>query len=278
MVPNADLWIIRISTLLLIIYLSFAPLFGQSIKKDTLHVSNDIIAFSQDRSNNIFLAFAGGDITKYSPNFDSLLSYSPTKVGDVTLLEAWHGFQIFTFYDQFQEYTLFNRYLTQDTHYSLVQTPVDYVDMCTISSDQNLWVFEENSLRLLKINTTIKEVTLEVPLEFIISNQEHHITFLKEYQNLLFIVDALSGVYIFDNLGNYLRKIEVTGVTKCDFRKDQLIYLVDNKIQLLNLYQQGPVQEIKIPPGKYLGLLPLEHSLILVEKNQLVRLALPMAD
>ena len=242
---------------------------SQSIS-DSLLVADEITSFSQDRTGNIFLTFKGGAITKYSPSMDSLISFSPEKLGDISLLEAWHGFQIFAFYEEFQEFALLDRFLTRDTRYRLSQSSSNYVDICTISSDQNLWVFEENQLRLIKLNLNIRAIEIEVPLEFVLDANEHKITFLREYQNLVFLVDELSGIYILDNLGNYLRKIAAPGIINCSFRNEHLFYLQNNEVHAINLYQ-GTHKIIKISSGDYLGVLPLDKGLLVVKKYMVIR-------
>jgi len=204
---------------------------------------------------------------------DSLISFSPNKLGDITLLEAWHGFQIFAFYEEFQEFVLLDRFLTRDTRYQLSQSSANYADMCTISSDQNLWIFEENQLRLIKLNLNIRAVDIEVPLEFVLDANEHNITFLREYQNLVFLVDEYSGIYVFDNLGNFLRKIDVPGIINCSFRNDHLFFLQNNEVHDINLYQ-GSHEIIKMSPGDYLGVLPLEKVFLLIQKDMVIKIPL----
>ena len=270
MAHHVNWWSLRTSLIAGLLFTLFSS-YGQSIANDTLLVKDEITAFSQDRTGNIFLTFKGGAIVKYSTTLDSLVSFSPIKLGDISLLEAWHGFQIFAFYENFQEYVLLDRFLTRDTRYTLSQSSSNYVDICTISSDQNLWIFEENQLRLIKLNLNVQEIDIEVPLEFILNATEHQITFIREYQNLVFLVDELSGIYIFDNLGNYLRKIETTGIKNCSFRNDHMYYLRNNEVHDINLYQGGH-EIINVPAGAYLGILPTEKTLLLVMKNMVVRL------
>lgn len=268
MVQHVNFWSLRISLitgLLLVLNISYS----QSIS-DSLLVADEITAFSQDRTGNIFLTFKGGAITKYSSSMDSLISFSPEKLGDITLLEAWHGFQIFAFYEEFQEFALLDRFLTRDTRYRLSQSSANYVNMCAISSDQNLWVFEENQLRLIKINLNIRAIDIEVPLEFVLDATEHKITFLREYQNLVFLVDKYSGIYIFDNMGNYLRKIEAPGIINCSFRNEHLFYLQNNEVHNIDLYQ-GTHEIIKINAADYLGVLPLEKGFLVVKKDMVIR-------
>ena len=236
---------------------------GQPNVIDSLLLENKTTAFSKNRSGDIFLAFEGGAITKYNRSLDSLISFSPNKIGDITRIEAAHGFQIFTFYSEFQEFAIMDRFLTRDTRYELSQTSANYVDNCVFSRDQNLWAFEENQMRLIKINLSIREVEVEVPLEFIIDSQDHKISFIKEYQNLVFIVDELSGIYIFDNLGNYLRKVEAQGVKQCSFNEDNLYYVEENQLQILSLYSKDR-QSIKLPEDQYLGVIATPENLYLI--------------
>ena len=236
---------------------------GQPSVIDSLLLENKITAFSKNRSGDIFLAFEGGAITKYNGSLDSLISFSPNKIGDITRIEAGHGFQIFTFYSEFQEFAIMDRFLTRDTRYELSQTSANYIYNCVFSRDQNLWAFEENQMRLVKINLSIREVEIEVPLEFIIDSQDHKISFIKEYQNLVFIVDELSGIYIFDNLGNYLRKVEAQGVKQCSFNEDNLYYVEENQLQILSLYSKDR-QSIKLPEDQYLGVIATPENLYLI--------------
>lgn len=274
MVQDVNFWILRISIIAGLLF-GLNISYGQS-PTDTLLVNDEITAFSQDRTGNIFLTFKGGAITKYSPSMDSLISFSPKKLGDISLLEAWHGFQIFAFYAEFQEFVLLDRFLTRDTRYPLSQSSVNYVDMCAISSDQNLWIFEENQLRLLKLNLNIRAIELEVPLEFVLDANEHNITFLREYQNLVFLVDEYSGIYVLDNLGNFLRKIDAPGIKNCSFNGEHLFYLQENEVHDINLYQ-GSHAIIKISAGDYLGVLPLAEALLVVKKDMVIKFS-PASD
>ena len=167
MAQHVNLWSFRAS-LIIGLFFTLLSSYGQSIAIDSLLVKDEITTFSQDRTGNIFLTFKGGAITKYSPIMDSLISFSPNKLGNITLLEAWHGFQIFAFFKEFQEFALLDRFLTRNTRFQLSQSSANYVNMCAISSDQNLWIFEENQFRLIKLNLSIRAIDIEIPLEFVL--------------------------------------------------------------------------------------------------------------
>jgi len=272
MVRGAYLKNLRAS-LIIVACLWQSTLAAQAVFTDTVEFRNDITSFSQDRKGNYFLAFKGGAITKYSESQDSLLSYSPSKLGDVTLIEAWHGFKIFTFYREFQDFTIFDRFLARDLRTPLSQSLVNYVDICTYSRDQNIWAVEENALRLLKINLRLREVEIDIPLEFILSDQDHSFSLIKEYQNLVFLIDKPTGIYIFDNLGNYLRKIKAPEILHCSFNNDKLYYIQNYRLHIVSLYKNEQ-QVIELPSLEYIGVIVTKAKLLLVTKNKLLGLTL----
>lgn len=220
------------------------------------------------------MSFKDGSITKYSTDLDSLLSFSPTKIGSIDDLEAWHGFKVFSFYQQFQEYAIFDRYLSRENRYQMSSSSLDFVNIATISSDEDIWLIEQNGLRLIKYNTNVREPVIEVPLEFIIDPLNYNLTYIQEYQNLVFIVDENSGIYIFDNLGNYLNKIEAQGISRCSFSDDNLIYWDKNLLIMLNLYDNSKKQIALQHRDQSIGVLIYENNLILFGESTITQLTI----
>ncbi len=204
-------------------------------QKDSICFSNTIIDYSNDTSGNIYLSFKGGSITKLSPTLDSLYTYSPIKVGDTKLLDAGNGLYIFAFYDFFQEYVLTNRFLSSPTRTKLSDIPLDYIDIATQSQDNNIWVMETSGFRLIKYNTILKRVESETLLTTIIENADNDFIYIKEFQNQVFLVDKNSGIYIFDNLGNFLRKVKAQ-TSKVNFYENYMYYLEDAQLVKKELY------------------------------------------
>ena len=205
--------------------------------------------FSMDQNGFILVSFENGDITKLSPKLDSLATFSPVKMGAVSNLEAWQGLKIFSFYEPFQEYLLLDRFLSRGSRYPFTENSLSLVQTATFSGDENIWLIEGNEVRLIKYSSKDNVVLLEVPLDLIWQGNEQNIVFLKEYQNLLFAVDAVLGIFIFDNLGNYLNKIDISGLSYCSFYGDQVIFYSNDELRFLNLYD-GTTQSIALNSKK----------------------------
>ena len=63
-------------------------------------------------------------------------------------------------------------------------------------------------------------------------------TFMREYQNLLFVGDKNSGVLVFDNLGNYMDTIPLKGGAYFSFSENSLVSIEEGQIVLVDIYSK----------------------------------------
>lgn len=209
---------------------------------DSLTFDKPITDYSIDVSGNIYVALEGGSITKYSPELDSLFTYSPVQVGNVKLLEAGNGLRIFAFYDYYQEYLITDRFLTQPVRAKFSSATLDFVEIASQSQDNNIWLVENSGLRLVKYSPATQTILTETFLSSIVDSRNPSFSFVKEYQNQVFLVDKNSGIYVFDNLGNFSRKIPVK-TDKCLFYSTKITYVQGNELIVSDLYKQDEIRE-----------------------------------
>jgi hypothetical protein len=61
-------------------------------------------------------------------------------------------------------------------------------------------------------------------------------------------VDRTSGIFVFDNLGNFKKKLPFTGLSTIGFLGDELYYTVGGELRFFHLYN---LAERAVPlPGK----------------------------
>ena len=56
------------------------------------------------------------------------------------------------------------------------------------------------------------------------------------YQNNLYLVDRTTGIFVFDNLGNYKKKLPFVGLSMVGFRGDELYYFSEGALHFFHLY------------------------------------------
>ena len=252
--------LLRLSTFI-IAFILVQQAFGQQLTKTAEYTLTDKpVAASIDRTGNIYFGYGNGDVTKYSQKGELLYTFSPPKRFNITLLESWLGLKTFVYSAPYQEYYFLDRFMNSSERYSVSATSgLDFSGLATIENDRTLWSFNTTTQTLSKQDLIINEVIFENRLNLILNVDELNPTFIRAYQNLIFIADPNYGIAVFDNLGSYLETIPAKGVAFFSFYKDQLIYHTDGKLTLKHIYNQQK-KEVKTD---------LSFGFVLMENNQL---------
>ena len=201
-------------------------------------------AISSDRLNNIYFSDQKNNISQVSADGNLVRTYSPPTQAHVALLEAWNLVQIFAFYDDRQQITILDRFLTPLTATRLSDLTDGNIRLATFASDDQIWLLNESDFTLAKVDIQHPEGKTRTQLNQILPNSRTDFRFMREYQNNLYLIDRTTGIYIFDNLGNYKKKLPVIGLSYLGFKGDEGYYIKNNQLTFFNLYT---LQEKSLP-------------------------------
>jgi len=214
-----------------------------------------------DRQGYLYFSNNQGAIDKFDKKGNQIYHYSPQKQGTPTLIEAWQGLRTFVYYQNFQEYLLLDRFLNASERYPINSNQIsDFSGLVTLANDNNLWILNSQELSLKKIDINDRELLIDNKLNLSLDIDAWDIKFIRSYQNYLFIGDAKEGIFVFDNLGNYSEKITGQGVDFFTFAGDEIVFLSDQKLQTIHLYDKTK-REISLPD--------LPYQFVLMENNQI---------
>lgn len=191
---------------------------------------------SLDRRGNLYVTDAQNNVHQYGPDGQALNVYSPPLPGHTAQLEAWNTTKILVFYDDRQELVLLDRFLAPISKLALLDYFDGMVRTATLAPDDRYWLLNESDLTLRQLDATSGRFTITTPLDLLIGRSRPDFRFLREYQNNLYLVDNKNGVYVFDNLGNYRKKLPFPGLTTLGFRGDELYYLAADGVHFFHLY------------------------------------------
>ena len=217
-------------------------------------------ALSKDRKDNIYIANDAGDVLQFDINGNRINTYSPDKPGVVTLIEAWAALRILIFYQDFQEYLFLDRFLNASPYYQIDHENVGFSSLLTLAEDNNLWLIDNENLNLVKFDITTNQVLINTSLNNYILMEGNDLNFIRAYQQQVFINDAGNGILVFDNFGNYVKKLPVKGLDYFNFHQDELYYVYGDAIHFINLYS---LRERTIP----LGAEKQYHSVLLIDNK-----------
>lgn len=212
-----------------------APAPGAWTLVKTLTLPNASAA-SIDRRGTLYLADKDNNLRQLTTAGQPLNTYSPAQPGHVAVLEAWNQNAVLVFYDDRQQVLLLDRFLAPLSEIRLA----DYVDgtvrTATLAPDGLLWLLDESNLVLREFDPQNLRMVQNTPLDLLIGRSRPDFRFLRQYQNNIYLVDRTSGVFVFDNLGNYRKKLPFTGLDFVTFRGDELAYLKDGALHFFHLY------------------------------------------
>ena len=222
-------------------------LYGQQLQfENQIDLNFNLQDVSLDSDGQLYLVSSNGELFKFNGKGDSLFLFSPSKNAPITLVDASMGLKIFVFYRDFQEYLLLDRFLRPSPRYSFNQDQIGFANLATISTDQSLWILDPVDFSLKKYETKSNQVEISSPLNRMIPIKDYEISFIKEYQNKLFIIDNVRGVYVFDNMGNYQKVIPQKGIRKPGFLGNSIYFFDKGQIIMIN-FHTGAKHLVPIP-------------------------------
>ena len=221
------------------------------VKVKSITFEHEVVHASIDRQGHVYIASSNGDIDRYDPKGNLAYHFSPDQKGNVSLIEAWQGLRTFVFYRDFQQYLFLDRFLNAPNRLNLGNDLSRYYQWATLAGDNNLWLVDQQELSLKKFDIEINEFMLETPFNLNLDPENFELTHIREYQNLVFISDFNSGVLVFDNLGNYMETLSVTGLKYFSFNDSELLGISeDRKLKLIDIYSKQK-REIGLPDPSY---------------------------
>ncbi|MCU0448647.1 MAG: hypothetical protein MUC97_02225 [Bernardetiaceae bacterium] len=235
------------------------------------------VHLSVDRYGNYYVADAAGNLDRYDSLGQFALHYSPPKLAQITQLEARPTVRIFAFYRELQEYKLLNRFLTPLETYPLAQasSELGFVRLAAPSLDNQLWLFDDVQFALYKYDKNQNQTSFKAPLDLLLGQADYDFNQMAEYQNQLFINDRNSGILVFDNLGNYRRRLGQP-TEHFDFYGNEVYYLHQGQLWFEHLYT-GAKRSLPLPPALAAEALEMAYAApwaAVLTRNRLVVLQL----
>ena len=193
-------------------------------------------AASLDRRGTLYVADQDNNLRQLSSAGQPLNTYSPVQPGHVALVEAWNQNSVLAFYDDRQQVLLLDRFLAPLSEIRLADYLDGTVRTATLAPDGLLWLLDESALTLREFDPQALRVVQSTPLDLLIGHSRPDFRFLRQYQNNVYLVDRTSGIFVFDNLGNYRKKLPFAGLDFITFRGDELVYMSGEALHFFHLY------------------------------------------
>ncbi len=248
---------------LLLLFPCFA--FSQTdLKKITDWKAKNVALITEDRLGNFFLVQKDGKIKKYDPDGKMLASGTEKSL---TLIEPWYQPAIFMYVRSKQKYILYGRNFENRQEFDLEPALAVEPYLVCPTHDNKLWILDHADFSLKKVNRFTNEVIQEFGIDSTILSAQNDFIYLREYLNLIFLLDKNSGILILNHLGKVINKIEVKNLKSLFFYGEDLYYLHNNKLNFINILTEVQ-REVQLPLDTQQAILTDERIMTLDSKGK----------
>ncbi len=174
-------------------------------------VKGDIIAFTADNLDNIYLLSSTNQVKKLDPNGDSVAVFNDVKkFGQATLIDVSNPLKVLLYYRDFGTIVVLDRLLNIRNTIDLRKQNIYQVRAIGQSYDNKIWLYDEVENKLKKIDEDGK-LLLETPDFRQLFGEAPSPQKIFDQDQFVYLYDSAKAVFVFDYYGSLKNKILISG-------------------------------------------------------------------
>ncbi len=237
---------ITLPLLFLFCMICFAETNAQT-KINSVTINDRIIYATVDRPGELYIVTKAGHIQRFDINGNLVSTYRNQPAP--TLFDPRDGSRLFVYFRQDQRYSYMNPSLEATKSQTIEPSfAVDPWLVCS-SGDHNLWILDAADASLKKVNVNSGSLEVDNKIADSLIQKIADITFMREYQNFLFLLHPTKGILIFNTMGRWIKTIESPQLEYFNFLGEELYYPEGNKLKFLNLFTAETREISRTQPG-----------------------------
>lgn len=217
--------------------------------------------FSTDRLSNAYVVKSKNKLVKIQPSGESTYNFELLKYGKIGQLDCSNTLNLLVFFPDYVSIVILDNTLSVQSELSLYNIGINQVSTMCLAYDNNIWVYDQVLLKLLKISQSMKIVAESEDFSSIFP-YEVHPNFMLEQDNQIFLNDPEIGILVFDFYGTYKKTIPIKGLESFQYIKKQILYF---KEQRFYSYDLATLKSREIPLPAY----PEDLKNVRMEKERL---------
>ncbi|MGH2553156.1 MAG: hypothetical protein ACRDEB_05530 [Chitinophagaceae bacterium] len=164
-------------------------------------LNDDIVDFSVDNLDNVYILNSRNQLKKFNSNGDSVAVFNNIKkYGQVSFIDASNPLKVLLYYRDFTTVVMLDRFLNVRNTIDLRKQNIFRAKAICQSYDNKIWVYDELEYKLKKIDEDGK-LLLETPDFRLLLGKAPSIVRIFDENKYVYLYDSLLGVYVFDYYG-----------------------------------------------------------------------------
>jgi hypothetical protein len=201
--------------LLNILLILFVPFIHSKAQSDSAFklikiISGDIVDFTVDNLDNIYILNSRNQIKKLNANGDSVAVFNDIKkYGQASFIDVSNPLKVLLYYKDFATVVMLDRFLNIRNTIDLRKQNILQVKAIGQSYDNKIWVYDELESKLKKIDEEGK-LLLETPDFRLLLGQAPSPLKIFDEDKYVYLYDTLQGVFVFDYYGALKNNIMIS--------------------------------------------------------------------
>lgn len=198
-----------------------------------------------DKMKHLYLIENDHTVLKYSPDGELLYQFNENGLGQISYIDISNPFRILLYFDDYATVIFLDRTLSEIQRHDLSELDIPQVQALGTASDNNIWVFDNNSYTLKKVDSQNQVVVESTDLSLLLSEALDP-NRLLEVETRVYLNSPNLGILVFDVFGNYIKTINIPKLDYFQLYEGQIFYVEDKKFKTYHLLS-FQTKEIKLP-------------------------------
>ncbi len=174
-------------------------------------LKGDIVDFTIDNLDNIYVINSKNQLKKLSANGDSIAVYNDVKkFGQLSYIDASNPMKILIYYRDFSTIVFLDRFLNVRNSIDLRKQNIFSAKAVAQSYDNKIWIYDELDNKLKKIDEDGKLIFETTDFRLLFEKPPSP-QVIFDHDRFVYLYDSLQGVFVFDYYGAFKNKILITG-------------------------------------------------------------------
>lgn len=169
--------------------------------------------FAADNLGNVYVLTPAGLLIKLNNKGDSLNVFNDVRrYGTVYAIDVTNPMKVLLYYKDFSTVVMLDRYLSRINMIDLRKSGIFQAKAMGLSYDNNVWIFDEQSAKLKKIDETGRVLSETTDLRQVLDVIPSPHT-LIDRDGFVYVYDDTKGLYVFDYYGALKNTLLLPGIT-----------------------------------------------------------------
>ena len=200
-------------------------------------------------------------------------TFANNQKGRISSVDVSNPLKVLVFFKDFGIVSVLDNTLSDVS--SIAMNEFGYDDVRTVagSNDNNIWIYDAAQYRLIKIDNEGNELLASINLTELELNDLNPVD-IVESGNKVYVVDEEIGIVVFDNFGQFIQLLPITGLREVFIDRDVILYQKGKDLVSYNplLIDNTNVDLSEIKDTSYIKIIPTPTQFVLFYADRIERL------